>query len=135
MRWRPNVNPTGFPHALIRDDEYNGYVLPASTVVTINNWAISLNPNEYTNPDKFDPDRFLGPDLWNPMKGHYGFGAGRRACAGSRVAQNLMFIFFSRFLYCFDVEEDPVSGPDMSSAESPSLTRRRSILLTPIISR
>lgn len=109
MRWRPNVNPTGFPHALIKDDEYEGYRLPAGTVVTINNWAISLNPNEYKNPEKFDPDRFLDKDLWNPLKGHYGYGAGRRACAGFRVASNSMFIFFSRFIYCFDVEEDPVS--------------------------
>ncbi|OIW35202.1 cytochrome P450 [Coniochaeta ligniaria NRRL 30616] len=107
MRWRPNVNPTGFPHALIRDDEYRGYRLPAGTIVTINNWAISLNPNEYRDPDKFDPDRFLDKDLWNPLKGHYGYGAGRRACAGYRVASNSMFIFLSRFIYCFDVEEDP----------------------------
>ncbi|KAI1611807.1 cytochrome P450 [Exophiala viscosa] len=107
MRWRPNVNPTGFPHALIRDDEYEGYVLPAGTVVTINNWAISLNPEEYENPTKFNPDRFLNDDLWNPTKGHYGYGAGRRTCAGFKVAQNSMFIFFSRFIYCFDVLEDP----------------------------
>jgi cytochrome P450 len=108
MRWRPNVNPTGFPHALIKDDEYNGYRLPAGTVVTINNWYISLNPAEYENPEKFDPNRFMNDDLWNPMKGHYGYGAGRRACAGFRVAQNSMFIFLSRFIYCFEVEEDPV---------------------------
>ncbi|KAK5328815.1 hypothetical protein LTR93_002600 [Exophiala xenobiotica] len=106
MRWRPNVNPTGFPHALIRDDEYEGYRFPAGTVVTINNWAISLNPKEYTNPGKFDPDRFMNGDLWNPTKGHYGYGAGRRTCAGVKVAQNSMFIFFSRLIYCFDVEED-----------------------------
>lgn len=109
MRWRPNVNPTGFPHALIKDDEYQGYRLPAGTVVTINNWAISLNPNEYEDPHKFDPDRFLDKDLWNPLKGHYGYGAGRRACAGFRVASNSMFIFLARFIYCFDALEDPVS--------------------------
>jgi cytochrome P450 len=93
---------------LIRDDEYEGYRFPAGTVVTINNWAISLNPNEYENPTKFDPDRFMNDDLWNPTKGHYGYGAGRRTCAGFRVAQNSMFIFFSRFIYCFDVFENKV---------------------------
>lgn len=111
LRWRPNVNPTGFPHALIKDDWYEGYHLPAGTVVTINNWAISLSPNEYENPEKFDPDRFLNDDLWNHMKGHYGYGAGRRACAGFRVAQNSMFIFLSRLIYCFDIEQDPVRPP------------------------
>jgi cytochrome P450 len=120
MRWRPNVNPTGFPHALIRDDEYEGYHLPAGTVVTINNWAISLNPREYKDPEKFDPDRFLNDDLWNPLKGHYGYGAGRRACSGHRVAQNSMFIFFSRFIYCFDVEEDPVRCFDLAQMKCKS---------------
>lgn len=114
LRWRPNVNPTGFPHALIRDDEYEDYRFPAGTVVTINNWAISLNPKEYDNPTRFDPDRFLNDDLWNPTKGHYGYGAGRRTCAGFKVAQNSMFVFFSRFIYCFDVLEDPVSLPGIN---------------------
>jgi cytochrome P450 len=76
MRWRPNVNPTGFPHALTQDDHYEGYTFPAGTVVTINNWAISLDGKEYEDPEKFYPDRFLGPNLWNPLKDHYGYGAG-----------------------------------------------------------
>lgn len=109
MRWRPNVSPIGFPHALTQDDEFEGYRFPAGTVVTINHWAISLNPKEYKDPNKFDPDRFMNDDLWKPMAGHYGYGAGRRACAGFRVAQNSMFLMFSRLIYCFDVAEDPVS--------------------------
>jgi cytochrome P450 len=76
LRWRPNVNPTGFPHALTQDDQYEGYVLPEGTVVTINNWALSLDPKEYSEPTKFHPDRFLNGDLWNPLKDHYGYGAG-----------------------------------------------------------
>ena len=35
---------------------------------------------------------------------------GRRVCAGYKVAHNSMYIFFSRLLYCFDVEEDPVDS-------------------------
>lgn len=76
LRWRPNVNPTGFPHALIQDDVYEGYVLPAGTVVTINNWALALDSKEYQDPEKFHPDRFLNENLWNPLKDHYGYGAG-----------------------------------------------------------
>lgn len=122
MRWRPNVNPTGFPHALIRDDEYEGYRLPAGTIVTINNWAISLNPREYQDPEKFDPNRFMNNDLWNHTKGHYGYGAGRRTCAGFRVAQNSMFIFFSRFIYCFDVLQDSVCFTREDRDRLPRLT-------------
>jgi cytochrome P450 len=76
MRWRSNVNQTGFPHALTQDDEFEGYKLPAGTVVTINNWAIALDPREYEDPTKFRPERFLNEDLYNPLKGQYGFGVG-----------------------------------------------------------
>jgi cytochrome P450 len=76
LRWRPNVNPTGFPHALTQDDEYEGYHFPAGTVVTINNWALALDPKEYEDPHRFKPERFLNVDLYNPLKGHYGYGAG-----------------------------------------------------------
>jgi len=76
LRWRPNVNPTGFPHALTQDDEYEGYIFPAGTVVTINNWAISQDPREYDEPTHFKPERFLNADLFNPLRGHFGYGAG-----------------------------------------------------------
>lgn len=49
------------------------------------------------------------------MAGHYSFGAGRRACAGFRVAQNSMSNMFSRLIYCFDVAEDPVSNDESPS--------------------
>jgi cytochrome P450 len=88
LRWRPNVNPTGFPHALTQDDEYEGYILPAGAVVTINNWAISLNAKEYHDPTKFHPDRFLNENLWNPLKDHYGYGAGTvSSVTNSRTAR------------------------------------------------
>ena len=35
FRWRP-VAPTGFPHALIQDDTYNGYFLPKGATVYAN---------------------------------------------------------------------------------------------------
>ena len=108
MRWRPIVSPLGFPHVLSRDDTYEGYVLSAGTTVTINQWALCFNQKEYDDHLRFKPDRFLNDKVWDPIAGHYGFGAGRRACSGYRVAANSLFILFSRFTYCFDVEEDPV---------------------------
>ncbi|KAI8941340.1 hypothetical protein NX059_002565 [Plenodomus lindquistii] len=106
-RWRPSNTQSGLPHALIKDDEFEGYRFPAGTVVTWNHWGISNNPKEYDDPMCFAPERFMDEDVAKPLKGHLGFGAGRRQCVGYNLAASNQFIVLSRLLYCFDVLEDP----------------------------
>lgn len=77
FRWRPNIAEIGAPHCLTRDDEYEGYRFPAGTIFTWNAWAISLSPDEYEQPERFWPERFLNDDLNNPLKGQWGFGPGK----------------------------------------------------------
>lgn len=77
FRWRPNIAEIGTPTMLIKDDEYEGYRFPAGTVFTWNAWAIALSPDEYKEPERFNPDRFLDENLLNPLKGHFGFGPGK----------------------------------------------------------
>lgn len=75
FRWRPFAE-VGVPHALIQDDEYEGYKFPAGTVFTWNAVNIALDPNEYDDPLRFWPERYLNDDLNNVLKGHWSFGAG-----------------------------------------------------------
>jgi cytochrome P450 len=75
LRWRPIVE-IGVPHMLTEDDEYEGYRFPAGTIFTWNSFAIALDPNEYEDPERFYPERFLNEDLANPVKGHWAFGPG-----------------------------------------------------------
>jgi cytochrome P450 len=79
MRWRPNLSETGFPHAFTEDCEYEGYNFEKGTIVTWNSWHISLNPEEYDEPLKFKPERFLNEHLWDTLEGNWGFGAGTRS--------------------------------------------------------
>ncbi|KAG4416210.1 hypothetical protein IFR04_010667 [Cadophora malorum] len=104
FRWRPFAE-IGVPHMLIQDDEYEGYKFPAGTLFTWNNMAVSLSPDEYEDPHRFWPERFLNADLDNVLKGHWGFGPGRRVCSGYNVGQANVWIAFSRLLYCFDFEQ------------------------------
>lgn len=76
FRWRPNIAEIGAPTMLIKDDEYRGYRFPAGTVFTWNAWAIALSPDEYEQPERFWPERFLDGDEDNALKGHWGFGPG-----------------------------------------------------------
>jgi hypothetical protein len=88
----------GVPHVLTQDDKYGDYVLPKGTILFANTWSIHRTC-EYATPDEFMPERFLnneygiaaelteeGKDsMRRPL---YGFGAGRRACPGQRLAEN-----------------------------------------------
>lgn len=39
---------------------------------------ISLDPDEYPDPKRFYPERFLNEDLDKPLAGHWSLGMGRR---------------------------------------------------------
>ncbi|KAF5981717.1 cytochrome p450 [Fusarium bulbicola] len=104
LRWKPIIGETGIPHALTRDDEFEGYKIPAGTVVTYNHWAISNDPEEYEEPERFWPERFIDEDLDKPLQGHLGFGTGRRVCVGYNVGTTNLFIAIARILYCFDIQ-------------------------------
>ncbi|OQV00569.1 hypothetical protein CLAIMM_06049 [Cladophialophora immunda] len=121
FRWRPNIAEIGAPTMLIKDDEYEGYKFPAGTVFTWNAWAIALNPDEYEDPERFWPDRFLNDELNNPLKGHWAFGPGRRVCAGWKVGEMNVWIAIARLLYCFDFAEMP--GKPIDTMTIPQLTK------------
>lgn len=92
FRWRPNIAEIGAPTMLIKDDEYEGYRFPAGTVFTWNAWAIALNPEEYDQPERFWPDRFLDGNEENALKGHWAFGPGEhpllvhKLCMGTEIS-------------------------------------------------
>ncbi|KAJ9608029.1 hypothetical protein H2200_007017 [Cladophialophora chaetospira] len=98
LRWRP-VSAGGIPHAVIQDDEYMGYHIPAGSTVIGNHWSIHLDENVYDDPYRFNPDRWNEqPDL--PLAA---FGFGRRVCTGQHIAKNSLYINIARILWAFDV--------------------------------
>ncbi|PVH70254.1 cytochrome P450 [Cadophora sp. DSE1049] len=95
----------GMPHALTQDDEFEGYKFRAGTVFTWNVTSIALDLNEYEDPLRFWPDRFLNDDLNDVQKGHWSFEPGRRSCPGYNVGETNIWIVIARLLYCFDFEQ------------------------------
>ncbi|KAM0344912.1 hypothetical protein ACHAPU_007045 [Fusarium lateritium] len=112
LRWRP-VAPGGVPHALTRDDTYEGYFLPKDTIVLANTWAIHNDETEYDRPHEFMPDRFMGNEYGTRYivdeataahrRTSYAFGAGRRVCPGQRLAKNSMMLNMAKIAWAFDL--------------------------------
>ncbi|KAJ5297994.1 hypothetical protein PENANT_c012G10034 [Penicillium antarcticum] len=88
------------PRTSIRDINYNGIVIPKGTVFFLNAWACNMDPDVWTDPDEFRPERWLEqPDA--PL---FTYGMGYRMCAGSLLANRELYLVFIRTLNSFRLE-------------------------------
>jgi cytochrome P450 len=106
------LSPLGVPHAALKDDIYEGMLIPKGSVVYANAQAMTHDERVYSNPEVFNPDRYIPKEkggLGEPLpEGPFGFG--RRVCPGQHLALAGVYIFVSTLLKTFDIR--PVVGPD-----------------------
>ncbi|KAF8602809.1 cytochrome P450 [Ceratobasidium sp. AG-I] len=98
LRWQP-VTPLGIPHSCDEEDEYNGYIIPKDSIIFGNIWAINRDETVYSDPESFNPERFLDPAIPEPVT----FGFGRRSCPGMHFAKSSLFINITTMLATFDI--------------------------------
>jgi cytochrome P450 len=118
FRWRSVAIVGGTAHAPIQDDSWNGYFIPKGTWIQGNVWAIHHNEQDFPEPDRFNPQRFLDTEHSRPFpgeKGYMTFGWGRRSCAGQFLAEQGTFLSVCRLVWAFKVEPavDEVTGADI----------------------
>ncbi|KAF7328135.1 Cytochrome P450 [Mycena venus] len=92
LRWRPV-------------DVFNGYRIPAGSIVTANIWGMLHDDAVYPDPETFRPERFLrgnkiNADVADPEAA---FGFGRRACPGRYMACDAIWIIVVSMLSMFDI--------------------------------
>ena len=51
--------PLGIPHRNWQEITVDGYTIPKNTVIVANLFSIHRDPRWWTEPEKFDPHRFL----------------------------------------------------------------------------
>ncbi|TFK18955.1 cytochrome P450 [Coprinopsis marcescibilis] len=104
LRWQPVV-PLGIAHQSTEDLVYDGLFIPKDSIIMANQWAMSLDEEEYPEPHVFKPERYLTPDGQldpsAPNPESIAFGFGRRFCPGSHIALSTMFITVSALLELF----------------------------------
>ncbi|KAJ6565468.1 cytochrome P450 [Mycena vulgaris] len=109
LRWEL-VIPLGVPHRVMQDDVYNGYFIPAGTIMIANQWGISHDEQVFPDPFAFRPERFLDKEHSLPDPSTIAFGWGRRICPGRFLAENSLWLHVATMLACFDIS--PAIGTD-----------------------
>ncbi|XP_046326946.2 steroid 17-alpha-hydroxylase/17,20 lyase-like [Haliotis rufescens] len=103
------VVPSGLPHKTLCDTKVGGYDIPKGTTVFINHYALHRDPEQWRDPQVYNPDRFLDhdgkmaakPESWLP------FSAGRRVCLGESVAKPELHLLLAGIMRHFKVSLPP----------------------------
>ncbi|XP_022103601.1 cytochrome P450 2U1-like isoform X1 [Acanthaster planci] len=110
------VAPYVPPRAVPRDVEIMGYSIPKGTQVWVNLWGALNDPSHWSNPECFDPSRFLSDDGEHVIvpEAYIPFGAGRRACLGETLAKMELFLFCTNFMQRFTFIRNSTTPLDLS---------------------
>lgn len=101
LRWIPVV-PLALTHVADEEIKYGGFYIPKGTYLVPAVWWFLHDPQTYSDPASFDPDRYLEPRN-EPDPASEAFGYGRRVCPGRYLADESIFLTISRLLAVFDI--------------------------------
>ncbi|KAK8998633.1 hypothetical protein V6N11_084020 [Hibiscus sabdariffa] len=107
---RASVSFCNFREAKV-DVNINGYLIPKGWKVLLWNRGVHMDPEVYSDPKEFLPER------WENHKSKPGsflpFGAGSRICPGADLAKLEISIFLHYFLLNYTLEQINPGGPNV----------------------
>ncbi|XP_014522769.1 geraniol 8-hydroxylase-like, partial [Vigna radiata var. radiata] len=129
--------PMLVPHKSEVDVELCDFMVPKSSQILVNVWAMGRDSSIWPNPDEFKPERFLQSNL--DFKGQdfelIPFGAGRRICPGLPLASRTVPIVLASLLCKYNWKlKDGQKPQDMDISEKYGLTLHKAqpLLVIPI---
>jgi cytochrome P450 len=95
---------------MLSQNKQKGYRIPKGSIILPNIWAMNMNEKQYDRPERFEPERYLGPEpaLESPV-----FGFGRRACLGVHYSLSAIFITVASVLSVFDLHAQDEDGKEV----------------------
>uniref|UniRef100_J3MF59 Ent-kaurene oxidase n=1 Tax=Oryza brachyantha TaxID=4533 RepID=J3MF59_ORYBR len=91
--------PVLAPRFVHEDTTLAGYDVPAGTQLMINVYGCHMDKRAWDSPEEWAPERFLGGE--GVSGAGRAFGAGKRICAGSLQAMNVVSVAAARFVQEF----------------------------------
>nr|AWX67422.1 flavonoid 3'-hydroxylase 1 [Salvia miltiorrhiza] len=131
FRLHPST-PLSLPRIAEESCEINGYHIPKGSTLLVNVWAISRDPEQWTQPLEFRPDRFLAagekPNV--DVRGNdfqlIPFGAGRRICAGMSLGIRMVQLLTATLVHAFNFDlANGLSPQNLNMDEAYGLTLQR----------
>ena len=105
-----SMSAFGFTHTATCDTQLDGYFIAKGTPVMFNFWSAHRDPTVFTDPDKFNPDRFLTQEGKLDAKATenvIAYGLGHRRCGGEVIARMEVIVFFLTLLQRCVIKEVP----------------------------
>ncbi|CAH1798133.1 unnamed protein product [Owenia fusiformis] len=105
MRFHPILPLIQTRHTPDEPVKFKDFVLPPRTLIVENIHALHHDPDEWDEPDTFNPERFIGPNGKVIKDNHMlQFGSGKRECLGQPLAKMVIFLFLIGILQKFTIK-------------------------------
>jgi cytochrome P450 len=136
LRMHP-PGPLLIPRECGQDCEIDGYHIPVKSKVIINAWAIGMDPKNWTEPERFYPERFIEScvDYRGNNFEFVPFGSGRRMCPGITFGMVNVEYPLALLMYYFDWKlPNGLKNEDLDMSETfgSAVARKDDLHLIPI---
>nr|AYV88861.1 cytochrome P450 oxidase CYP75B114 [Polygala tenuifolia] len=131
FRLHPST-PLSLPRMATESCEINGYHIPKGSTLLVNVWAIARDPQQWSEPLEFRPERFLpgGEKESVDIRGNdfevIPFGAGRRICAGMSLGLRMVQLMVATLVHAFNWSlPEGLTAENLNMDEAYGLTLQR----------
>ncbi|GKE76540.1 cytochrome P450 CYP82D47-like protein, partial [Tanacetum coccineum] len=119
MRLYP-PSPIPGTHESMDDCVVAGYNIPKGTRLMVNVWKLHRDPNVWSDPNQFRPERFLTSHMDIDYKGQQyeflPFGSDRRMCVGASFALTVLHFTLASLIQAFELSKPSKDPVDMSKS-------------------
>jgi cytochrome P450 len=97
--------PLGLPRVVPREGGVvDGWAVPQGYIVSTNPYAASMGAENFSNPESFIPERWLGQNEGDILEATRPFSIGSRSCLGRSLAWLELHLALSRLLFRYEID-------------------------------